>query len=113
MRNPTLALIGAAALVALAGGCESPRGYYDEPVRHSYIDQRVYYYDPYDVDSVYFFERERPDVIVQRRCFREPDGRVYYIEPNFGSDARVYYDDKAARGRGPPPGRGHGRGPPG
>ena len=119
MTNRSLALpVAAAALCVLSLGACAMRGTNDRDAgRDTYLGgryvaeraypQRVHYHEASDNDNVYYYDERRPDVIVERRMYRENDGRTYYVEREGGSDRRWYFDDDAARSRGP--GRGRGR----
>lgn len=69
--------------------------------------QRVHYRDSHDTTNVYYYEAQRPDVIVTRPVYREKDGRTYYVEREGNTERRLYYDDnRALRNPKPPKGRG-------
>jgi hypothetical protein len=118
MRRPNPKTMRAAApLLALAlGACAlsdlDRRG--SDPYRRDDVaadrarPQRVHYRYPGDASNVRYYERDRPDVVVQRRMLRESDGRTYYVEREQGADRRTYFDDDDARSRGRDDDRGRG-----
>lgn len=62
--------------------------------------QREYFYEPNDVEHVYFYESSAPDVVVYRQVMRDRD-RVFFVDwdRDRGVERRVYFDDRAARAR--------------
>jgi hypothetical protein len=81
---PAAAVVAAAALF----GCESSAPYHDP------YPERVYYYEPWGFDEVWFFDDGHPEVVERRTVYVERD-RTYYVEKG----TRVYFDDGAARAR--------------
>ena len=94
-------------LLALALGACASNGRTDATDRRDDVEvetcypERVHYCEPADTRSVHYYDERRPDVVVSRLTYREGGGLSYYIERELDTDRRFYYDDDAARRRGP------------
>jgi hypothetical protein len=104
----------AVAFAASLGACAEPGGYRDYGGTGSdsttyassetdvvYVDEgtypsRTYFYEPSDVQHVYYYEDGRPDVVVYRPTYVNR-GRRYYVEYDRGVERRVFFNDRRAR----------------